>query len=333
VRYDRLKHFFQQRAVVLCYHRVAAPLTDPWELCVHPRHFAEQLQILQELDLAVSLQVLMEDLHQKRVKKGVAITFDDGYIDNYNTAMPLLMQYGIPATFFITSRNIGSLREFWWDELEKITLLTPLLPQQLAFDYNGQRFFFDLQHEVELTDALLEKHKHFSAYRDAPTLRTQLYIKLWQVFSPLTQSQQDGLMEVIRKWAGITEHNRDGYECMTAAAVSRLSANTTFSIGGHTSTHPALKHHEKEVQEIDIMENKQYLEKLTNKTINTFAYPSGSYNQHTIEVLKEGGFKAAFTTQAKPVFKDTNPFTIGRLQAPNCNGKEFKKFLSKWFQR
>jgi peptidoglycan/xylan/chitin deacetylase (PgdA/CDA1 family) len=110
-----IRHYFEKRGVVLMYHRIAMPFNDHWELCVSPQHFEQQLQVLTKKKV-VSLQQLTGELHANNI----AITFDDGYIDNYTTAKPLLEKYRLPATFFITTGQIEYPASYWWDELARL---------------------------------------------------------------------------------------------------------------------------------------------------------------------------------------------------------------------
>lgn len=95
------------------YHRIATAAHDHWQLSVSPQHFEEHLQVLERYKV-----VALPELVRNVPRKGIAISFDDGYIDNYTTAKPLLEKYNMPATFFITNNNIENPAEFWWDELE-----------------------------------------------------------------------------------------------------------------------------------------------------------------------------------------------------------------------
>jgi peptidoglycan/xylan/chitin deacetylase (PgdA/CDA1 family) len=76
--------------------------------------------------------------------------------------------------------------------------------------------------------------------------------------------------------------------------------------------------------------NKLLLEQIAGQKIDLFAYPSGKYNASSIEVLKQLNFDAAFTTNAKTMKNDSDPFTLGRFQVNNCPGDELKKMLLKW---
>lgn len=102
------------------YHRIASAVHDQWELSVSPKNFEEHLQVLQQYKVIALPELVNQWGNQKLANKSIAISFDDGYIDNYTTAKPLLEKYKLPATFFITNGNVDKQAEFWWDELENI---------------------------------------------------------------------------------------------------------------------------------------------------------------------------------------------------------------------
>src|SRR6266849_9213569 len=110
---------FRSRSVILLYHRIASVQPDPWSLCVTPRHFAEHLDVLRKYR-RTRLDQLQPSGWSVDRELSVAITFDDGYADNFLVAQPKLRQYDTPATFFIATGCIDADREFWWDELERI---------------------------------------------------------------------------------------------------------------------------------------------------------------------------------------------------------------------
>jgi peptidoglycan/xylan/chitin deacetylase (PgdA/CDA1 family) len=325
-----IKTIFKKQVIILMYHRIANPVNDPWQLAVDAKNFEEHLKILKRDYNVQPLPKIIEELQQKKIKrKCVAITFDDGYIDNYSTAKPLLEKYNLPATFFITSKNIDSKDEFWWDELGKILLQSPTLPPSLSLQINGNSFYYDLTPESVLTKELQDKHSNFVAYKPE-TLRSSLYYKLWELFSPMPAKEQLQLMKQLREWAGVSESSREEYVCMSSYQAEDMSSDNLFTIGGHTMSHLLLSSHEKEIQYKEILMNKIYLENITGKKINLFAYPSGNYNDSTIEVLKQVHFKAAFTTNAKPVKTRSDPFTLGRFQVNNWSGDKFRQMLLKW---
>jgi len=126
------------RGVILMYHRIAEEPWDPWSLCVSARHFAEHLEVLARLKVALPLSALRTALEQGGLPdRAVAVTFDDGYADNCLRAMPLLKESGIPATMFVAGGYLGDPRGYWWDELEQLLSQDGALDPDLYFEMHG----------------------------------------------------------------------------------------------------------------------------------------------------------------------------------------------------
>jgi peptidoglycan/xylan/chitin deacetylase (PgdA/CDA1 family) len=113
--YFRLRDGVAPYATVLTFHRVNDKDQNP--LTVHPSMFEELLDVLSCNYRIVPLAGLLEMIAAKKGVKSrtVAITFDDGYLDNFSIAAPILKRRSIPATFFVTSGYIGTERRFPWD--------------------------------------------------------------------------------------------------------------------------------------------------------------------------------------------------------------------------
>ena len=110
-------------ALILGYHRVAHVTRDEYEVCVTPKHFAEQMEMVNKYAYPISLAKLVQYLKAGSLPpKSVAVTFDDGYADNLYEAKPILEKYQIPATVFVCTGYVG--REFWWDELDRLVMST-----------------------------------------------------------------------------------------------------------------------------------------------------------------------------------------------------------------
>lgn len=125
----RVRSALRCRVVILMYHRVFKTSSDPWGLCVSPKNFAEHLELLRRHYPVLTLHELVSSLRDARLpKRGVVLTFDDGYADNLWNAKPLLEKYEVPATFFVTSGCVDSSSEFWWDDLERAILEPSKLP-------------------------------------------------------------------------------------------------------------------------------------------------------------------------------------------------------------
>lgn len=117
-------------AVILLYHRVTDLSQDPQQLAVSPENFAAHLDILRKKYFLISIDEFVEIVTKgkKMPAKTVVITFDDGYADNLHEAIPILESKKAQAIFYITTSQIGTQRELWWDDLERIFLTGDTLP-------------------------------------------------------------------------------------------------------------------------------------------------------------------------------------------------------------
>lgn len=102
---------------ILLYHRVADVKDDPHLLGVSVSNFTDQIDWLKKNCHIISLSKLFNQIkHNTLDSKSVCITFDDGYADNFYNALPVLKQFQVPATIFITSGMIDKRSPFYWDE-------------------------------------------------------------------------------------------------------------------------------------------------------------------------------------------------------------------------
>jgi peptidoglycan/xylan/chitin deacetylase (PgdA/CDA1 family) len=324
----KARTLLERPARVLMYHQIAHRASDPWELSVSPEHFEQQLQVLMRSGLVTPVSQLAEQLAAKKaLKPCIVLTFDDGYADNFFIAKPLLEAYRLPATFFISTKHVGKEKEYWWDELADILLHTLSLPPQLCLRIRDNTLWYDLQEECILSPEADRRHKFWKAHLAPPTQRSRLYRELWQLLSPLSYQEQQEVLAKLRTWAGVPAQGRSRYACMSREQLQELARQDLFTIGAHTVTHPALSCHPAEIQRLEISQSQQYLQTLTGSPVDTFAYPSGIYNPVTVNILRQQGFRLAFTTEEMPVQQQSDPYQISRYQVKNWPGKIFEQFI------
>lgn len=330
------RRHMQPKALVLMYHRVAESDIDTWDLAVSPRHFELHLRVLHQAGTIMAAAELAERLRTGTLKRrSIAITFDDGYPDNYSVASPLLTRYGLPATFFIISGNVGLAQEFWSDELAGIILLAERLPAALALTLPGAagHLAADLPSEQQLTPALRQQHQRWRATEAAPpTRRAALFYELWQRLQPLPAPAQQLVLGQLRAWAGLPATVRPAHQSMSLSQLQELSTNPLFTIGAHTATHPALAYHPAAVQVHEMATSRQALQEAIGQPVDLLAYPYGSCNSDTLAIAAQLGFKAAFTTEAQSLTPRSALHSIGRFQVNNWDGDEFKRHLTRWLR-
>lgn len=107
--------FYRDKALVVLFHRVDDRLDGDPISCTE-RQFTEYCRFFKRYFNVVSFSELLDRLESGQdIGRMLAITFDDGYRDNYETAAPILRDFGLPACFFIATDFIGTEHVPWWD--------------------------------------------------------------------------------------------------------------------------------------------------------------------------------------------------------------------------
>jgi peptidoglycan/xylan/chitin deacetylase (PgdA/CDA1 family) len=107
---------FRKTAIILLYHRVDDVKKDPQHLCVSLTNFDLHMRFLSESYECINLSELISRIKTNSLVGGEAVvTFDDGYLDNLNNALPILEKYNIPATIFISTSSLDFQGMHSWD--------------------------------------------------------------------------------------------------------------------------------------------------------------------------------------------------------------------------
>jgi peptidoglycan/xylan/chitin deacetylase (PgdA/CDA1 family) len=305
-----LRSRFFGKALILGYHRIAAPPQDPFGICVRPSHFESQLEIIRRLATPIGLTDLVKGLlNRESPPRAVAITFDDGYRDNFSHARPLLERHDVPATIFATTGYLGGT--FWWDELEILLLSPAFLPGTLELS--------------------VERRKYSWNGGNVGSDRYELLLSLYRWLLPLQAEQRDKLMAELRCWAKAPATSQR--LLLTPEEVSRLANNRLFEIGAHSVTHPSLSGLAPEAQRREIIESKEHLERLLNREIHGFAFPNGAFDDGVRERVREAGFAYACESTSDCVGWGTDQWSLPRFWIRDWDGATFERWLARWLPR
>src|SRR6266487_1865568 len=210
-------------ALILGYHRVASVTRDEYEVCVTPQHFAEQMEVLNKYTHSIGLRELVQKLKERSVRpRSVAVTFDDGYADNLYQAKPILDKYAIPATVFICTSFAG--KEFWWDELDWLVMLSQAELGALYLGVGGTRFVWDRPKANLPAETEVRRMFHQALYRFLLTLDVE---------------EQYQAMNTIRSWSGVSSIKTTA-RAMTHDELIQIVDDGLIEIGAHTRHHPML---------------------------------------------------------------------------------------------
>lgn len=294
-------------ALILIYHRVAQLDCDPQWLAVPPRLFDEQMKVLARRWQPIALGELAHGVRHGDVPEGaVAVTFDDGYADNWTHAAPILKRYGIPATIFVTTHGDAPERELWWDELERLTLAVSDCCTQ-ARGCARRAWNVALPADTPMRRKYVEMHD---------VLRRQPAISRWAI------------LDQLREVAGLTSEPRATHRLMTHNEIAAAADTGLIEIGAHTVTHPVLAMQAPEDQHWEMATSRAELAEIIGRPINTISYPYGGrldYTPTTVSIAKSIGFTHACANQPGVVTAETNPWALPRVLVRDWDGSEFER--------
>ena len=298
------------------YHRVVDVGFSPYQIMTTPEHFQQHMEHIQRnyrpMRLTELVTVLVQDMLPR---KGIVVTFDDGYIDNYTFAYPILERFQIPATIFITSGYVGSNREYWWDELERIIFTPEHLPEKLKTSIDGE--YIELLLPTTSREQRKLTHKAMHAF-----LRN------------LRSEDRDKMLSSLAEWAGVENNGRQEYRSMNADEIVGLSKSGVIDIGAHTITHPVLAALSAEEQSDEIVGSQKKLESILGRSVNTIAFPygnTGDFTPQTLEIVRQAGFKAACTTVSGTVTNGKDPLALPRRAVGDWDLATFERRLDSFF--
>jgi len=220
--------------------------------------------------------------------RAAAITFDDGYADNFTVALPILQRHGLSATFFVATGFLDGGR-MWNDTVIESIRACPLPILDLTALGLGRYSIVDSAHKCAAIGAVICQIKYLPDLQRAEL--TEKLAHAAQVKPP------DNLM-------------------MTSGQI-RDMYRAGMQIGAHTVTHPILAKIELTDARQEITNSKVFLESLLGERIGLFAYPNGKpgtdYLPYHPSLVEDLGFDAAVSTYWGAANHKTNLFEIPRF--------------------
>jgi peptidoglycan/xylan/chitin deacetylase (PgdA/CDA1 family)/glycosyltransferase involved in cell wall biosynthesis len=307
------------------YHRVSHETHDPWDLCVSPDNFAEQMAAIRSAGGGARLDQYAEPFRSCHPgSPRFALTFDDGYSDNIRSALPILERYEMPATLFVVSGALGSSREFWWDTLARCILAPTALPARLALDLGRGEETFALEETPRSCAAGSAVGNEWRAHQDVPsTPRQQLLLALWDRLVVMTEAFRQPVLDELISWAAVDPIPNPERLPLTAEDVARLAAHPLIEIGAHTVSHVSLIDLDPAAQHAEIVGSKLAIEKIIGKPVRFFSYPYGRRNDVTIDITRRAGFTIACTSDPAAATAFSRRHCLPRLQVTDDDGETF----------
>ena len=272
------------------YHRIATPDVDPWGLSVSPERFAEQVRVLRARRTMLSVDAFVARLQCGDLPHdAVALTFDDGYLDNLYQAKPILEAADVPGTVFLTTGRIRTGEEFWWDELARMVLSrAEPLSASVTVEPDG------LQIELPPIDPEIEPRVAWRAWDRPVTAREATYQTLWQALRDCAPDSRERAMAQLRRVFGATQPNPEDLPMRAAdfADSSRIAFRRSARV------HPPGAHHLQAAARVEeIQRSRVEAEELSALPVTGFAYPHGDRDAETIDMVRRAGYRWACSTR------------------------------------
>jgi len=260
------------RLSILIYHRVL-PESDTfnqWD--VTAAEFELQMDLLAGHFSPLPLTEAVERLATGSLPaRAVCVTFDDGYVDNAEVALPILRKHKVPATFFVATGYLDGGR-MWNDTVcESIRVLAAPTLDLTRWGLGT----FELDSDVARRSAIAA---------------------ILPAFKYLPAAERDTRAAQLGELAGVPRQSK----LMMREEQVRALHGAGMEIGAHTVTHPILLNTAPDVARREIAESRSRLGEIVRQPVHLFAYPNGKpgvdYGPEHVTMVRDAGFKAAVST-------------------------------------
>jgi peptidoglycan/xylan/chitin deacetylase (PgdA/CDA1 family) len=270
---------------------------------IHPTPvFSEQMELLTREYNPVTLDDILAFVHgEKRLPRdSVAVTFDDGFADNFEVAAPVLSRFGIRATFYVTVSSIEGPTPLWFCRLRH------------AFHTTQLKTWFDSADGCA---------RHVS---DAAERKAAFLVASKRCARSAGYSQEQILTNIERELEVDPLSARD---CpMLSWDQIRGLHHAGHIVGSHTLTHPNLACVGDDDLQGELIESKNKLERQLGVPAVHFSYPSPIMQPHfterTVVFTRQAGYQTAVTCIPRPIRRGDDPWCFGRISVP-CDRQEY----------
>lgn len=305
---DRFHH--SSVATILMYHSIPAPHEIPWiDPCnsLSAAVFEQQMRFLAQRRHVISLDQLVNQLeNQEPIRRGtVAITFDDGYLNNLTVAAPILAKYDLPATLYLPTNYIATSRNQWIDEL--YSAFRARSQHHLCLD--NQVTLADSKQTVDHTQLknwdLADSNQAQAAYQSCGNYLIQASV----------EQRQALLAEIDTQLAPSAYPPRLTLNWNEVRHLQRQYSNITLGI--HTANHIDLStHSDQTTAEMQLSIN--HMIQATGSAPQHLAFPYNRCNPQAQSQVAASDIRSAVAVADDPVVRQgTSCYALPRLIAPH----------------
>ena len=303
------KYLSTGKILILMYHRVL-PESEINKSLIQPgmyvtaKTFNKHLQYLAANYQVISITELLKRLKSHELdieRRYCVITFDDGWVDNYRFAYPLLKKYDMPASIFLVFDYVGTDKWFW--------------PEQLSYlfdrirkggcDFKCRQLLYEIIKEFDVDKTLLMK-----LFSNKASFSAELVDRIIKNLKAYAIEDISDLINKMQKILGVAIPKE---RLMLNWEEIREMAQNSISFGAHSCSHSIMTLLSDDKLKEEINRCCQIIREIRSIGIMpVFSFPNGNYNQKIIDLIRKNGFEAALTT--KPGYINHNEEDVFELK-------------------
>lgn len=288
--------------VVLTLHRVlssgAFPRTNSLPgMVVREETFEDLARFVSRHYEMVSLADGVPRWGSANRKPRIAFTFDDGWIDNAQTAFPIAQRYGTPFTVFVCPGQLGVEAPFW---PEQVAALSRIAERFGGLAGKLRDLMKNGPHEAQLVKVLDGKKSLEGFVEFLKSLpedeRNPIIDQLRSVLGVETAAGGSGAIDTTMSWEDVTALAKEG---------------VTF--GSHTQSHQILPLLSASDVDREIIDSKRALQEILGEECLVFSYPNGDWSPEVRDQVKKAGYKLAFVNHPGVWDRNCDSWLIPRV--------------------
>ena len=272
-------------AIVVTYH----PVAEKWDemldysqpgMVVTAAGFERQIDVLMQHFDIVPLSTLLDDRTSQRSRPRCVITFDDGWRDNYDLALPILQRRNVPATIYLATDFVGTDRAFWHTELIYLFMQTDV-SALLANKRGLEHYPAAVRHEL----------------RSLATIRSlqasDLDMLIETVKALCDEETIEDLVETLGQTVGLRRPFIPGRRFFVDWEQARAMAAAGVEIGSHGCSHRILTRLSAEAARDELVRSKAEIERRVGVKVEHFAFPNEAGSDALVNAAAAAGYRTA----------------------------------------
>ncbi len=306
------------QSLILGYHRVlhaseARQLSIQPGMFVTPATLRMHLQILSEYVEFCHLDELIAAAERPvaAAKTQCAITFDDGWVDNFAHAFPVLQEFHCPATIFLASGFIGTTRQFWPERLQRLLNDTRRLQRYGSVVLDEIESLINIEASA-IVDRSLDTNKIIEALKQKND-----------------KTICDALDRVDEHLQKLGEYSDAPISMLNWTQIREMTDSGLVRLGSHTAEHTRLSGQVDGAMVVDeLTRSRETIKEISGEFPTLFCYPNGEFTQDNVDLVRQY-YSAACTITPGWVTPKSDRYLIPRMCLSNGGSDSPHSFLAR----